>query len=130
MLLDADVALALETLGAIPGFPRDAGAKAAIERALRKNFQDGLDLIRAADAAVGRMQKWSGVPGVLQASEVETVQEYVPDWRNQPQPEPPGPEELAEIAALAKRLGMPLHGTPQVERPGNLKRVRDYLEGV
>lgn len=66
-------------LGAIPGFPRDAGARAAIGRVIEKRYTSGAKLLSDVDVAVAAMSRWTGMPGLLNVESADVGQ-----WRNGP----------------------------------------------
>ncbi len=138
MLKETDVLMALETLAAIPGFPKEAVARAAIGRALERTFTSGKALLAAVDHAVETQTWWKGIPSLIAAQDDEGAAFYARLAESDkhlalpaPAPEPLSAEEKAEIerirlqvAESAKKFRM---GQPGLKDRAASKKL---LEGV
>lgn len=88
---------ALRMLSAIPGFPRDDEAIAAVGLALERAGLTDDTLLECAQQAVSTQRRWNGVPSILPTADegAQASTEWVLpiDWV----PEPMTPEERAEL---------------------------------
>ena len=59
-----EIIQAVAELGAIPGFPQDEDARAAVMRSLGSFIADPRALRFVVDRAIGTMRRWEGVVGL------------------------------------------------------------------
>ena len=100
---DSALEVALKMLGAIPRFPSEEYAVAAIGRALERAGLSDSTLLERVQEAVETQDRWRGVPALLEAPEQPTqaVQwERPADWVQEPVTD----EERAEWAELEAKM--------------------------
>jgi hypothetical protein len=111
-----EIIQAVAELGAIPGFPQDEDARAAVMRSLGSFIADPKALRFVVDRAIGTMRRWEGVAGLreihceyhdrLQTQrQIEEFERWKREAAALPEAERQANRELADSAQHAARRG-------------------------